>query len=448
MGAAASPLLSPMTTAPRAVGFNVVGYLSGNLGLGVAARQVASLILGKRLPLTVLDLDTGIERWGHDLSFRDHAVANPDQLPHGISLFVLPPQTIFALAQNPAYRCLFLRREGIQSALLMWEHFRIPRLWLPVLRTLDVIVATSHFIRSACETALAGVRTVPGLLPLRLPEVAPSRERFQLPSGPITFVTSFEASSADRKNPLATIEAFRRSRPDNSLAMLVIRVNNPISGGVLHPIVTRLRDECANDPRLRLIECPLTYREVLTLYASCDVFVSLHRSEGLGLGLMEAMALGKPVIGTAWSGNMTFMNATNSCPVGYRLVPVKTTLDVYAKRLLGGSAVWADPSIADASAWMRRLIEEPSLRSSIGRRAAESMAMHEREAERATFLDELRAIHEHLPTMPSFESKKAYRSDIERQLVRGDKSRAIRERLERLLDRYVLWRFRRWSHRG
>jgi glycosyltransferase involved in cell wall biosynthesis len=220
-----------------------------------------------------------------------------------------------------------------------------------------------------------------------------------------------------------------------------------MNGGVLHPIVSRLRNECAADHRIRLIEYPLTYREVLTLYASCDVFVSLHRSEGLGLGLMEAMALGKPVIGTAWSGNMTFMNATNSCPIAYQLVPVKTTLNVYSKRLLGAGALWADPSVADAAAWMRRLVQDASLRSRIGRRAAESMATHEQEAERATFLDELSALHEYLPTMPSFEAKKEYLSEIERQLARGDKPRAARAHLGRLLDRYVLWRFRRWSQR-
>jgi glycosyltransferase involved in cell wall biosynthesis len=103
---------------------------------------------------------------------------------------------------------------------------------------------------------------------------------------------------------------------------------------------------------------------------------------------MEAMALGKPVIGTAWSGNMSFMNATNSCLVGYRLVPVKSGLDVYSRRLLGRRALWADADIDDAATWMKRLVAEPSTRSKIGLRAAESMEAHEREADRGSFLDE------------------------------------------------------------
>ena len=49
--------------------------------------------------------------------------------------------------------------------------------------------------------------------------------------------------------------------------------------------------------------------------AACDAYVSLHRSEGTGLTITDAMALGKPVIATGWSGNMDFMNVANSFPV-------------------------------------------------------------------------------------------------------------------------------------
>ena len=111
----------------------------------------------------------------------------------------------------------------------------------------------------------------------------------------------------------------------------------------------RLRAESARGNRIRVIEDPFTYQEVLSLCAASDVFVSLHRSEGLGLGLIEAMALGKPGIATAWSGNMTFMNSLNSCLGSYRLVAVKATHPVYSQHLLGSRAVWANPSLVDAA---------------------------------------------------------------------------------------------------
>jgi hypothetical protein len=217
---------------------------------------------------------------------------------------------------------------------------------------------------------------------------------------------------------MATVEAFRRAFHADSRAMLLIKVHNPMVGRDLHPIVRRLRDESSRDPRIRVMEDSLTYRGVLSLYGACDVFVSLHRSEGFGLALIEVMALGKPVIATAWSGNMTFMNALNSCLVTYPLVPVKATHPVYSRRLLGAGAFWADPNVDDAAAWMIRLVTEPSLPSTIGARAASSIVSYQKEAEQGTFLDELAAISVDLPRMLSFQSKKERLSAWERHLLR------------------------------
>jgi len=131
---------------------------------------------------------------------------------------------------------------------------------------------------------------------------------------------------------------------------------------------------------------------VLSLYGSLDVFVSLHRSEGIGLGPMEAMSLGKPVIATAWSGNMSFMDRSNACLVAYDLVPVRGSTWVYSERVLGERAVWAEPNVDDAAVWMRMLVERPDVRAAIGRKAAEDMRRYQEEAQRGRFIDELRAI--------------------------------------------------------
>ena len=170
--------------------------------------------------------------------------------------------------------------------------------------------------------------------PIHLPSgVADSRERFGFTKDRTLFVTSFEPhSDMERKNSVAVIDAFRRAFTDGTQADLLIKVNNPTQGGVVHPGVRVLRQRCGEDPRTPLIDEPLRYRDVLALYASCDVFVSLHRSEGRGLGLMEPMALGKPVIATGWCGNKRFMNQSNSCLVGYDLNPVPGHLPVYPRR--------------------------------------------------------------------------------------------------------------------
>jgi glycosyltransferase involved in cell wall biosynthesis len=106
---------------------------------------------------------------------------------------------------------------------------------------------------------------------------------------------------------------------------------------------------------------------VLGLYDSCDVIVSLHRSEGLGLSLLEGMSLGKPVVGTAWSGNMDFMGAEDSALVPYTLVDMAVPAwSPYHRRSLGVPARWAEPDVAAAAEWMRRLAGDRALRSQLG----------------------------------------------------------------------------------
>ena len=126
------------------------------------------------------------------------------------------------------------------------------------------------------------------------------------------------------------------------------------------------------------------------------IYMCLYTApKGLGLGLMEAMALGKPVIATAWSGNMTFMNYTNSCPVNYHLIPVDACTSIYRKETQGLETTWADPDIEEAAAWMARLADDPDLRDQIGRKAANDMRQWQDEACQGKFIDELQAIWEH-----------------------------------------------------
>ncbi|MRR11185.1 glycosyltransferase, partial [bacterium] len=113
---------------------------------------------------------------------------------------------------------------------------------------------------------------------------------------------------------------------------------------------------------MTVVEEALDYRSVLTLYASADVLVSLHRSEGLGLNMMEAMTLGTPVIATGWSGNMDFTTDENACLVGYDFVGLGADELNYALAEVGGDARWADPRVEEAAACMRQLADDRELR--------------------------------------------------------------------------------------
>ena len=124
---------------------------------------------------------------------------------------------------------------------------------------------------------------------------------------------------------------------------LVIKLNNArVTGAKLPPIMSRLHDLCRADPTIRILDEVLSYVDVQRLYASCDMFVSLHRSEGLGFGLIESMAHGKPVIATAWSGNI---HESHSCLVRYKLIPVEGNLAVYKNDALSEVATWDDSDL-------------------------------------------------------------------------------------------------------
>jgi glycosyltransferase involved in cell wall biosynthesis len=101
--------------------------------------------------------------------------------------------------------------------------------------------------------------------------------------------------------------------------------------------------------------------ELLGLENAVDAFVSLHRAEGFGLGLAEAMFLGKPAIGTAYSGNLEFMNESNSCLVNFELVTLAEGDYLYADPRFR----WAEPDVEHAAHHMRRLVDDSAFRNRI-----------------------------------------------------------------------------------
>lgn len=422
-------------------GFNVIGNVSSNTGLGVHARNIVTLLIEKGYPLRVLDIDPTGNRQGHDQRFIDFTVDSPKELPHSINLFVLQPSAVFAfLAANPEFA---KAPDRLHTAVAMWELTVVPERWKRGFQSLDVVLAASDFVQGVFSANLSGPFIVPAPCPLYLPEaVVPDRARFGLPGESVIFVTSFEpASDPERKNPYAAIRSFLKAFPKEDGAVLVIKVNNARQNGKLHPAVVQLNDLCRGHAHIRILDEVLSYQGVLSLYASCDAFISMHRSEGLGLGLMEAMALGKPVIATAWSGNMSFMDHTNSCLVKYELIPVRSDLPVYSQRYLGKAANWADPSIEHAAAWMKELTRNASFRGDIGRRAADSMARYQVLAKEGLFLDELITLYQNRAFLPR-SSQRPSPAELWKAASQNDADWAgkMRAEIQTLWDKHIAWR--------
>ena len=428
-------------------GFNVIGHVSGNLGLGVSARNVIQALLDSDFPVAILDIDPGLDRGRHDLSFEQWAVSAPEGLPYAINLLIFPPPTLGKLV--PRYSSFLADPERLNVALILWELPVIPRQWRPALEFFDTLVAPSAFIRHTLDVELTTTMTIGARHPLYLPaDVAPDRDRFGLGSGDLVYATTFEpASDPTRKNVLAVVEAFRRGLSHSANARLVIRLNNATSVPKENSAVEALRNASSRDRRIRLVTEPLHYPDVLSLFASSDVFVSLHRSEGIGLGPMEAMALGKACIATAWSGNMDYMDHTNAALVPYTLVPVAGATGAYSDATLRGMpATWADPDIDEAAAWMTRLEKDEAFRRAMGTRAAAAIGRFQEDAIKVSFAAEIKSFWEHrcyTGRMPNRKERleAAFLASVAAKPGRTRAMARLRRAASQALSRHLLWRF-------
>ncbi|WP_159014589.1 glycosyltransferase family 4 protein [Acidisoma sp. S159] len=226
-----------------------------------------------------------------------------------------------------------------------WESLDIPPDWSSAFAQCDEIWTASQFVADALSASWASPVKVlpPGY---ELPEFTRrSRADFKLPENTFIFCFAFHMTSAmERKNPLAVIKAFRQAFAPDDDVVLVIKT----TFGDRHPAdLTLLREHAAGYP-IRIIDSTMSQSEILSIIAASDAYVSLHRSEGFGLSMLEAMLLGKPVIATRYSGNLEFMDASNSLLVDFEMTRLKEDLPNYPRGLQ-----WADPATGHAARLMQ-----------------------------------------------------------------------------------------------
>jgi glycosyltransferase involved in cell wall biosynthesis len=247
-----------------------------------------------------------------------------------------------------------------------WELPEFPDSWLDGFKLVDEVWAPTEFVvESISRKSPVPVVRMPHAIQVQVDRSA-RRADFGLPDRPFLFLTMYDTHSFQaRKNPAAVIEAFRQAFPNPGDVGLVVKINNPASK---RQDLAALRAQLADVRGVTVIDRILTRQEVNDLENLCDCYVSLHRSEGFGLGLAESMYLGKPVIGTDWSGNRDFMDATNSCPVRCSLVRLDEDHGPYNR-----GQVWADPDIEHAAWYMRRILHERAWAQELAQRGQDTI---------------------------------------------------------------------------
>ena len=343
---------------------NVIGHLSSSSGLGNTARLFIEVLRSRGYEVVGLDVDdnsNSVLAMLPDVRM----VKKVEDLPFDINFIIVSIQVLPSFWRRRFPGLLSARFKNV--GMVFFELSVIPKAWLPSLKIFDVMVVCSNYVRQAVETALPTVPTIFAEHPLKLPvdhvESSVTRLRLGLLPSDLVFASSFDLrSDFARKNPLAVLNAFQKAFPTQDGVRLLIKANGKPQGDEVHPVVKEILERVATDPRIVLITETMPYEKVLALYNACDVFVSLHRSEGLGLGPMEAMLLGKLVVATGYSGNMTYMSEQNSLLVPYRLVPPTKTVWFFDSAFAGEHAAWAEPDADAAVKSLRIAFEQPAHR--------------------------------------------------------------------------------------
>jgi glycosyltransferase involved in cell wall biosynthesis len=357
----------PSSARPGIRGVRVTGYVSDESGWGAAGRGYVRALQELGCPLAVRDVSalTGNRSGDRSLACRDTATDTD------VNLVCVDAGQHFALL-SAVGDSFFAGHYNVGA--WAWELPRFPESWYNRFAYYDEIWVGTSFIASA----LAPIAPVPVV---RVPPViTPSagsrrrgRGRLGVGDRELLFLFVFDVHShLPRKNPAAAIAAFRRAFPHGGDVRLVLKSVNAVADPDGYAELRAL----AGDAPIDFYDGYWPAGDVRDLFAACDAYVSLHRSEGTGLTIAEAMAAGKPVIATDWSGNTDFADASNSYPVAYELTTVARNVGPYRE-----GETWAEPDIAHAAAMMRAVFADPAAAALRG--DAAQRRMHRDYSERA-----------------------------------------------------------------
>lgn len=368
--AARTQVVRPVSLQP---GVNLYGYVFAESGTGQIGRAIVAALQAAEIPYAVVPFTETINRQQHRFTERGNGYAIYDT-----NLICVNADQVPAFLGNVGAHVL---DDHYNIGVWAWEVDDMPEWMARSAQSLDEVWGISEYTASALRNRL---RTPVRAFPLPVVPVEPverPRGELGLPEG-FLFLFCFDFESVfERKNPLALIAAFRRAFPRPGDARLCIK---SVNGEIHLAELECLRIAVAGRPDIVLMDGYRAVEEHRALMNACDAYVSLHRAEGFGLTVAEAMSLGKPVIVTDYSSTTELTTSDNSYLVPARVISVPPGTRVYPS-----TAHWGDPDVAVAASMMRRVYEQRDEAREVGERARRDIEEMHGPRARAAHLREL-----------------------------------------------------------
>lgn len=325
-------------------GINLIGNIRAEIGLGQSCRLLANELEASNIDFIVLNyvqvsaLHMNDHTWDYKLAA---------EAKYNINIIHINPYEL-GLAYLQLDKCTWDFRYNI--AFWLWELEEFPDEWTSCLPYLDEIWTPSEFASNSIRKKTdKPVITIPYYITVPTEEKY-NREYFRLPEEKFLYLIMYDCGSTiERKNPLGAIEAYKIAYPvENENVGLIIKINN-----MQKMDLDIIKDKTKEYKNVYFITDIMQKIQVNSLIKCADVLISLHRAEGFGLVLAEAMLLGTPTIATNWSSNTEFMTEKDSCLVDYRLIRIEKDCGIYK-----AGYRWADPDLNDASKFILKLYEQ------------------------------------------------------------------------------------------